>query len=76
MPSIFEKKTEEKQEASTEEDDEALTQLLKERMKNVPWVKDAVRARKRQQGAQEKKGAGKNKGQEKKVTGYEKKQEA
>ncbi|KAH0365929.1 hypothetical protein KCU65_g5698, partial [Aureobasidium melanogenum] len=72
MPPLFEKQMEEKQEARTAEEDEALTQLLKERMKNVPWVKDAVRARKRQQKAQKKKGAGKKKGQEKKeVTGDE-----
>lgn len=71
MPPIFEKKFDKEQEARTVEDDEALTQLLKERMKNVPWVRDAVLARERQQKAQKKK-----KGQEKEVTGDAKTEEA
>ncbi|KAG9711327.1 hypothetical protein KCU69_g62, partial [Aureobasidium melanogenum] len=55
MPATIEKQPEEEQEVRSAEEDEALTQLLKDRMKDVPWVKDAVRVRKRQQKAQEKK---------------------
>ncbi|KAH0384083.1 hypothetical protein KCU92_g4788, partial [Aureobasidium melanogenum] len=66
MPVMIEKQPEEQQEVRSAEEDEALTQLLKDRMKDVPWVKDAVRVRKRQQKAQEKKkkGADKEKSEE------------
>ncbi|KAG9606287.1 hypothetical protein KCU77_g201, partial [Aureobasidium melanogenum] len=65
MPATIEKQPEEEQEVRSAEEDEALTQLLKDRMKDVPWVKDAVRVRKRQQKAQEKKkGASKEKSEE------------
>ncbi|KAH0155602.1 hypothetical protein KCU67_g8639, partial [Aureobasidium melanogenum] len=65
MPVMIEKQPEEQQEVRSAEEDEALTQLLKDRMKDVPWVKDAVRVRKRQRKAQEKKkGADKEKSEE------------
>ncbi|KAG9665341.1 hypothetical protein KCU64_g11, partial [Aureobasidium melanogenum] len=65
MPAKVERQPEEGQEVRSAEEDEALNRLLKARMRNVPWVKDAVRARERQQKAQEKKKKKKGAGEEK-----------
>lgn len=65
MPAKVERQPEEGQEVRSAEEDEVLNRLLKARMRNVPWVKDAVRARERQQKAQEKKKKKKGAGEEK-----------
>lgn len=60
MPAIMgdiESQPDKEKEVRSAEDDEALTQLVKERMNHVPWVEAAARAVERQEKANGKKAA-------------------
>lgn len=60
MPAIMgdiESQPESKKETRSAEEEEAFTQLVKESIKDVPWVKAAARAVERQEKAKKKKAA-------------------